>query len=456
VLAARSAAFAAPPVAAPRGAEPVLEIPPAKRQAARLETTEVAWREFRVTRAAPGRLQYDQRRHIEIAPATAGFVGSIAVAPGDRAASGTALATISSPEVGGARADLLELQAAYDIAERSRQRAVAMQHAVQQLTEGIRREASLEELQNTGRSAALGSPGKALVAAYADYLIARQLQRYVAPVADQGVLSGRLLAERQIAEARAKTSLHATIDEALFGAETERLASEYAAENARRRLLVGRERVTSLLGYEDASDPSIPGSLSQFVVKAPFAGVVEALHRSPNERIAAGEALLTFADTSQLWAVADVREPEWAALGLAAGHELELTIPAEPTEPPRKAYVHYVGREVSPETNAVPLIAIVDNREGRLRPGQYVRVKLPLGAPVRALAAPESAIVAIEGKHYAFVQTAEGRYRRTPIVAGATEDGWTAILEGLAEGARVVSHGGFALKSEQLLETVAE
>ncbi len=38
-----------------------------------------------------------------------------------------------------------------------------------------------------------------------------------------------------------------------------------------------------------------------------------------------------------------------------------------------------MGREVDPQTNAIALVASIDNTYGKLRPGMYVRVELPMG-----------------------------------------------------------------------------
>ncbi|MEZ6065805.1 MAG: efflux RND transporter periplasmic adaptor subunit [Planctomycetaceae bacterium] len=65
---------------------------------------------------APGRLAYDDRRHVEVKSATSGVLVDIRVKPGDRVAAGAVVAVISSPEIGTARADVLEREADWKLA----------------------------------------------------------------------------------------------------------------------------------------------------------------------------------------------------------------------------------------------------------------------------------------------------------------------------------------------------
>ena len=79
-----------------------------KIASAGIEVATAERRQLDVTRTAPGRVRYDDRRHVEVKSAAAGIVREVLVKPGDRVEVGTALAVVTSAEVGEARADLLE------------------------------------------------------------------------------------------------------------------------------------------------------------------------------------------------------------------------------------------------------------------------------------------------------------------------------------------------------------
>ncbi|MDA1232543.1 MAG: efflux RND transporter periplasmic adaptor subunit [Planctomycetota bacterium] len=185
-------------------------------------------------------------------------------------------------------------------------------------------------------------------------------------------------------------------------------------------------------------------------LRAPFAGTIERRSFSPSERVAAGDGLLTLADTSTLWVAADIREREWKALILKTGDEI-LVESASADMKPIKAAVHFVGREVDPTTNAIPLVAVVDNPDGRLRPGMFVRVTVPLAHSREALSIPESAILEHDNRTFVFSPENDGKFRRIDIIPGLHVEGFVEVISGLNAGQQIVSSGGFYLKSELLL-----
>jgi cobalt-zinc-cadmium efflux system membrane fusion protein len=191
--------------------------------------------------------------------------------------------------------------------------------------------------------------------------------------------------------------------------------------------------------------------LAHIEIRAPFAGTIEKRTFAAYERITIGDPLFVLADSSRLWVAADVREQEWGVLGLAPESVLKVTVPALPGEC-FEATLHFVGREVSPQTNALPLMARIDNSSGQLRPGLFVRVELPFGIPSNVTAVPEAAVMEHEGQKFVFVDEGEGRFRRVQIEPGEVSDGWIEARSGVDAGANVVAQGAFVLKSELLLE----
>ena len=172
---------------------------------------------------------------------------------------------------------------------------------------------------------------------------------------------------------------------------------------------------------------------------------------SASERVEQNAAILVLADTSSLWVAANIREREWQAIELTEGQALRVTTPAFPDRE-FEAAVHYIGREVDRQTNAVPLIANIGNRSGMLRPGQFVRVDLPIGEQRTALAVPQTAIVHHDGVSFVFVAEGEASFRPVEVQTGIQSDGWIEVQSGLALGDPIVTGGAFYLKSELLLE----
>ena len=143
----------------------------------------------------------------------------------------------------------------------------------------------------------------------------------------------------------------------------------------------------------------------------PFAGTIEEKRVAQSARVQKLDTLFVLADTKTLWVAADIREQDWRALGISIGQDLTVETPALPGRQ-LTARVSYVGRQVVPETNSVPLIAEVANADGLLRPGLFVRVVIPVGSSKNLLCVPAAAVVSHENVKFVFVQEGPKAFRR--------------------------------------------
>jgi len=107
---------------------------------------------------------------------------------------------------------------------------------------------------------------------------------------------------------------------------------------------------------------------------------------------------------------------------------------------------------VNPSTNAVPLVAIIDNSEGLLRPGMFVKVALPVGSPRESLSVRPESILHQDDREFVFLALSDNTFEPVDISTGLVSDDWIEVKNGLKEGQLVVQHGAFLLKSELLLE----
>jgi cobalt-zinc-cadmium efflux system membrane fusion protein len=403
-------------------------------------------------RTAPGRLRYDDRRHVEVKTAAAGIVAEIRVKPGDRVAAGDVLAVLTSPEVGSARADWLELAADRDIAARTQRHCRAIHEGLGELVAQVNQGAEPQAIARTVERLQLGEYRAEVLSTYAAFRLAERLQGTAAAGGASGALSGRQVDERQSQFVAAQSALGSAIQDAEFHAELACAEADARVADADRRVAIAAQYVAALTGVEAAAAADVDvAALTQLQLVAPLGGTIESRRFSASERVAPGDSLFVLADTSQLWVEVDIREGEWGALAIEPGQKLAVTGPTL-GEAALEAEVHYVGREVSVETNAVPIVAMIANPRGALRPGQFVEVRAPIGAPREALAVRASALVEHEGKSFVFVAESAGTYRRVDVGVGISDGAWVEVREGLAEGAPVVVAGAFALKSELLLE----
>ncbi len=191
--------------------------------------------------------------------------------------------------------------------------------------------------------------------------------------------------------------------------------------------------------------------LSRIEVRAPRAGTVEKRLFNENERVEAGSVLMEIADTKRLWLKADIRESQWTALGLKSGQQITWTSPALPGEV-MNATIVMMGREVDPLTNAIALVATVENPYGRLRPGMFVKAELPMGETSSSIVVPESALAVHDGQPFVFVTTDDRSFERRDVRLGQRSSAKVEVIAGLSAGEKIATSGVFQLKSELLLE----
>ena len=431
----------------------VVTLSEGKRASAGVVVESVQSRALQSSIVVPGRVQYDDTRHVEIRASTDCVVSTILVKPGDRVTAGQILAVLSSPEVGTARANVLQRRADWKLAERAAEWELETCDNLAKLVTAIDSHKPLKELRAEFQKRKLGDHRATLLTAYARSELAQSLIANLDRLT--AVLPERTVQERLSEAEAAQASLSAVCEQSTFDARKRCDTAQAAMNDARRRLEIAQQQLTTLLGYrEEVADENSARDdtvLSHVECRAPFAGTIERKTYSVSERVKPGDSLFVLADTTQLWIAADLREREWSLLNATPDAELTVESPALPN---RKltARVHFVGREVSADSHAVPLVAKIDNTDGLLRPGLFVRVTIPGADTTSRLVVPSSAIVEHDRQKFVFVRDSDNEYRRVDVSTGLETGGLVEITQGLAEGVSVVTRGAFVLKSELLLE----
>ncbi len=431
-----------------------VELSPIKLARAGIKTERAMMADLQDSAWVPGRITYDKTKHINLRAATAGNIQSFHVKPGDRVEKGDLLVIVRFPEIGQSRATEKQQLAELQLQEKQLAFLQERRTGIVQLIAAIKDGQPLDSIREKYTEDEIGAAREPLLAAYAQQLLTKtQLDRIVA-VAASGAVSERTVAERNAQFESADAALRGNMEQLVFDADQEVARAQAAVESTRRQIEVTRQQTATLMGYLSFSDlPHVEGvpdsELANVQIRAPIAGTVEQLTLADAERINADESLLILADTRVLWVEAQVRESHWQAIALKQGDDLSVTSPAFKEE--LKANVHFVGRSVDPISNSVPIVATVYN-DGRLRPGLFVNVRLPLGAKRTCLTVPESAISVHEGESFVFVPANENLFVRRNVNLGQASDGRVEILSGLTADDEVVIAGSFFLKSELLLE----
>jgi len=117
---------------------------------------------------------------------------------------------------------------------------------------------------------------------------------------------------------------------------------------------------------------------------------------------------------------------------------------ADETGFPHKGYVDFGSNTVNASTGTILIRGVFDNpatRAGKrlLRPGMFVRIRLPLSKPHAALLVSETALQSDQGQKFLLLVNDQGvvEYRRVKT-GPLQEDGLRVITEGLKPGERVI------------------
>ncbi len=180
--------------------------------------------------------------------------------------------------------------------------------------------------------------------------------------------------------------------------------------------------------------------LRYYSVVAPVAGTVGDIPVRVGDLVTPQTVLTTLDDNSALEVYVDV--PLERAAGLKAGAPLEILDSDGKVLAP--STVTFVSPRADPATQMVLVKAAVDNRAGRLRAGQFVRVRL-IWRQYEGLAVPVLAIMRRAGQPFVWVvdQGAGGALTAAlrPVELGAIQGQTYPVTGGLAAGDRIVTSG---------------
>ncbi|MHB8419471.1 MAG: efflux RND transporter periplasmic adaptor subunit [Myxococcales bacterium] len=186
-------------------------------------------------------------------------------------------------------------------------------------------------------------------------------------------------------------------------------------------------------------------------VRAPASGVVlekdvvEGTHAMP------GMVLYRIGNLGRIWIQSEMYE--FDAPFVAIGQPATAVLPALGSRP-YEARVTFLAPTLDVKTRTLEARLELRNPGLELKPGMFAEVAIERPLGVR-LAVPDAALI-LSGEHrYAFVDRGRGRLQPVAVRVGALSDGWDEVLEGLAEGERVVTGANFLVASEAQLRGVS-
>lgn len=225
-----------------------------------------------------------------------------------------------------------------------------------------------------------------------------------------------------------------------------------AAENARRaKLLLEKEAISqeeydiSRADYKSAQAQTqlIRAQISKTAVKAPFSGKIGLRSISPGTYITPTVLVAKLVNTGKLKITFSI--PEKYASEVKSGSAIDFTVSGSTKVYTAKIYA--IEPEVEVATRTLQVRAIADNIDGKLFPGTFADVKLPLDIIKDAIVIPSEAIIPVQDGKKVFISNM-GKAKEVMVEATTRTDSSILILSGLKAGDTLITGGVMSLKND--------
>jgi RND family efflux transporter MFP subunit len=240
----------------------------------------------------------------------------------------------------------------------------------------------------------------------------------------QAAEAGLALASAQLEQAREES-------ERVRKLAAKQMISEQEHRRARTRLSVAAAQVQEA----EARVANARDDLRRTLVLAPYAGsIVERhAHEGVMGTVRPSTNVVTLLESGALEAVLDV--PEAAQPAVRQGDAVRLFLEGLPD--PIESSVRAVTGQIDRRTRTYEVRVPVDQPDGTVKAGAFVRAEIEPRARQGALLVERSAIVRSEGAVFVF-RILDGVAERVPVRVGIVGAREVEVLDGLAEGDEVV------------------
>ncbi len=225
-----------------------------------------------------------------------------------------------------------------------------------------------------------------------------------------------------------------------------------AAENERRANLLLKKEAISQEEYDisradfqsaKAQTQLISAQIAKTSVRAPFSGKIGLRSISAGTYITPTVLVAKLVNTGKLKITFSI--PEKYATQVKTNSNLSFTVSGSETKYLAKVYAIEPGVDVA--TRTLQIRAIADNKEGKLLPGTFADVELPLDIIKDAIVVPTEAIVPIQNGKKVFISE-NGKAKEVKVETATRTDASILVLSGLKAGDTLLTSGVMTLKNE--------
>jgi RND family efflux transporter MFP subunit len=198
-------------------------------------------------------------------------------------------------------------------------------------------------------------------------------------------------------------------------------------------------RLKAQLISNEATERLAEKKLADATIRAPFPGSIKSRDVHPGEYLKVQSPVLILVRTDRLRARLAVPE-RWAGW-VKDGATVDLQVEAFPGQT-FQGKITRINPSVSQDSRTFEIEAMIDNHDGRLKPGFFVQASLPSEKAEKALFVPDAAVNYRYGVYKVFLLNGDHVSERQVRPAGQTEDEKGRrfeIAEGLKAGDRVAA-----------------
>lgn len=373
-----------------------------------------------VTRQAPpsvfsvaGTVEPNQQQLQQVTPLVSGRVENIYVALGDNVTKGSLLVRIDSPQVAEQHGKLHEAETRLRLAQINLDR---VQQAANRVSI-LKAKATLDEAEsNLKRTKLLVSEGltarKDLVAAQSEYERAKADYNFQRDIS----------LNREVTQAKAEVQT----------AQTE-------AEHI-------RDALKALDAQLGGDDHGVEHNISKIELRSPITGTVIERFVNPGAGFEQGKPLLTIANTTTLWVIANVPETQMYAIHIGTGAKVKFA------DRLLSGTVSYIDPRLNEDTRTSRVRIAITNPANKIQVGSFAQVEFTIPATIQTTAfVPQAAVQTVEGKSVVFVKIPKtGKFQVRKVEVGSATAGLVPVLSGVQVGEIVAGNGSFVLKSKLL------
>ena len=185
-------------------------------------------------------------------------------------------------------------------------------------------------------------------------------------------------------------------------------------------------------------------SLTVYELKAPIGGTIIERQISLGEYASEQKPAFVVADLSTIWVDLSIYRQDLRRVRISD----RVLIDPDDGRGEINGTISYMAPIGSSETQTALARVVLQNPDGRLRPGLFVTARLILAARNVAVAVRRSAIQTLENRTIVFVREDGDKIEARPVELGDSDPGFVEIRAGLSAGERYVAENSFVVKAE--------